>query len=200
MQPVVWGDWIIWSDLQTTGLSIKGFNLFTQENLIIAEGPGSRISPAIWEHRVVWSDSRNANPDIYLFDLNTRLETRITANSFADSSPSIYGDLIAWTGFQSGPNDRDVYLYDLSQNLLRQLTTASSRQESPQVSDGFIVWEDDSINGGGVFVYDLETEQGVPLLDDGMTLQIYPAIWGNRIVWADFRNGNFDIYLKFAGQ
>ncbi|MFZ2498475.1 PGF-pre-PGF domain-containing protein [Methanosarcina sp.] len=97
-----------------------------------------------------------------------------------------------------------------------QINTNEAAQESPDIYGNRIVWMDNR-NGGGsdeygqpngnwdIYMYDLSTSNENKITINEST-QMEPAIYGNRIVWADNRNGgsrdeygqpngNWDIYM-----
>ncbi len=78
------------------------------------------------------------------------------------------------------------------------VTRGAPYYETPAISGNRIVWVSwppkvHSIPQ--VELYDLRTHVAQPL-SPTRAAQISPAIWGDRVVWTDFRNGNWDIYLR----
>jgi beta propeller repeat protein len=130
-------------------------------------------APAIYEDRVVWENipggtpfSGDENHDIYMYNLSTSTETRITTNSSNQGDPAIYGDRIVWTDKRNVvtlEDMSDIYMYDLSTSTETRITTAK---------------EDQMAEGTETRITTNEGEQE------------YPAIYGDRIVWRDWRNGN----------
>ena len=60
------------------------------------------------------------------------------------------------------------------------------------------MWQD-SRNGDGhnptdIYMYDLSTSREIQITDDDSD-QYSPDIYGDRIVWADWRNRGWDIYM-----
>jgi beta propeller repeat protein len=84
-----------------------------------------------------------------------------------------------------------------------QITTNTSNQLNPDIYGERIVWQDGR-NGSGeywdptgnldIYMYDTlaSTETRITTNE---SLQINPAVYGDKIVWQDDRNGNWDIYM-----
>ena len=142
-------------------------------------------------------------------------ETQITKSEEHPGTYAIYGDRIVWTDWRNGwYNNYDIYMYDLSTYKETQITTSKSNQMEPAIYGDRIVWMDDR-NGGGreygqyvgnwdIYMYDLSTHKETQITTNESN-QMEPAIYGDRIVWTDGRNGggwenvrltgNWDIYL-----
>jgi beta propeller repeat protein len=162
--------------------------------------------------------------DLYMYDLSTSTEARITTSkSVAWSTPSIYGDRIVWCDERNG--NGDIYMFTLDSDEVppqvdnetdvgngtdnetegaeTQITTNNSNQLNPDIYGERIVWQDGR-NGSGeywnptgnwdIYMYDTfaSTETRITTNE---SLQINPAIYGDKIVWQDDRNGNSDIYM-----
>jgi beta propeller repeat protein len=84
-----------------------------------------------------------------------------------------------------------------------RITTNESAQLDPAIYENMIVWTD-ARNGifdeyGNrknldIYMYDLSTSKETQITTNESN-QSMPAIYGNRIVWQDDRNGNWDIYM-----
>ena len=85
-----------------------------------------------------------------------------------------------------------------------QITTDKQAQ-CPDIYGNRIVWQDtrDGDRNYDIYMYDLSTNQEVQITNNTKPEifierphgSIEPAIYGNTIVWQDYRNGNFDIYM-----
>ena len=111
-----------------------------------------------------------------MYNISTSTETKITTNESSQplpyqSLPAIYGDRIVWGDERNG--NLDIYMF----------TLASA--EVPPLDDN----ETDEGNGTGN-----ETEGTETQITTNESEQFSPAIYEDRIVWTDWRNG--DLYLN----
>jgi beta propeller repeat protein len=137
------------------------------------------------------STAQNISPTI--------VETRITLNGSA-VSPAINGDRLVYQDYQNGIH---IYMYNLSTSKKTQITTNESIQWSPAIYGDRIVWTDERDGHEEIYMYNLSTSKetritNTPLKNNQSPYQlgkIYPAIYEDRIVWFDFRDGNRAIYM-----
>ena len=161
--------------------------------------------PDIYGDRIVWQDSRNGylDDDIYMYDLSTSKETRITSSGSV-YHPNIYGDRIVWYDVRNV--NWDIYMYDLSTSQETQITTDRSYQKNADIYGDKIVWTDDrdEYRNLDIYMYDLSTSKETQITDTNVFYHINefygkrtPAIYGDRIVWADGHNvyEKSDIYM-----
>jgi beta propeller repeat protein len=137
-------------------------------------------------------------------------EFQITADSSFQQCPAIYGNIVVWGDDRNG--NWDIYEYDLSTENKFQITKDISDQEFPAIYGTIVVWEDYRKGNVDIFGCDLLTgkEGSYDTLDDiyGFNLKAseefrvttndndaeLPAIYGDIVVWMDFKGGNSDIY------
>jgi beta propeller repeat protein len=177
---------------------LQNFSPTVKETQITSSGEA--VCPAIYNGRVVWKDYRNENWDIYMYDLSTQKETRITDHSSDQVQPAIYGDKIVWEDWRN--EGSDIYMYDLSTKKEIQITRNGSASY-PAIYKDRIVWQDtrneksdeneDYITHPDIYMYNLSTKMEAQITSSRSTG--YPAIYGDRIVWNDHRNGMYDIYM-----
>jgi beta propeller repeat protein len=145
-----------------------------------------------------------------MYDLSTPEQTQISGSQAA-MSPAIYGDTIVWMDSRnSGKWDYldsvvnwNIYMYNISTSKETRLFSNKSMKMFPAIYKDKIVWMDSRNGGSGnywnltgnwdIYMYDLSTHKGTQITNNG-SMQLYPAIYENRIVWLDARNGNWDIY------
>ncbi len=162
--------------------------------------------------------------DIYMYDISTESEIPIITDAVVQISPDISWDKIVWCNVPEYGTDQQwgIYMYDISTGENAQITTSPEMQCYPAISGNKIVWVDNR-NGNGnqnihdIYMYDLSVDtdgDGIPNYKDDDRPNPDPAetqittggkvqsdsidsidISGDRIVWADNRNGNPDIYM-----
>lgn len=111
--------------------------------------------------------------------------------------PAIYGDRIVWNDFRNGYQDTDIYMYNISTRQEAQITT-SGFVENPAIYGDRIVCEDDRNGNSDIYMYDLSSFKETQITANGSP-QYNPVIYGEKIVWNDFRiedvNTTSDIYV-----
>ena len=101
--------------------------------------------------------------------------------------PAIYGNIIVWQDKRNGIDD--IYMYNLCTKRETRITNTGSAS-SPNVYGDKIVW-DDSKNFN-TYMYDLSTHKETKISTNG---GLYPAIYGDRIVYQAIRTSAFNIFL-----
>jgi TolB protein len=113
---------------------------------------------------------------------------QVTTNTSNQMLPWISGDNIVYEDYRNG---RRVYLWNPA-NGERQVSMRDSGW--PVIFGDKIVYEVVAGNNNiDVYMYDLVSEKEWPICTNPAN-QFYPVISGDRIVWQDNRNGNWDIY------
>ncbi len=210
--PAIYEDRIVWTDLRNGNADIYMYNITSGEETQLTDNEYNQWYPAIHGDRVVWEDTRNGNADIYMYNITTGEEIQITSNESLQIDPVIYGDIIAWTDTRNmnitedesemGLQDLlqsnvDIYMYNLSSGEETQVTTNESWQEGPAIHGDRIVWtdmrnanltSDDWMQWNvDIYMYNLTSGEETQVTTDESN-QLLPAIYGDRIVWEDYRN------------
>jgi TolB protein len=182
-RPAIYEDRIVWQDKRNENWDIYLYDLSTQKETQITDESADQINPAINKERIVWQDKRNGNWDIYLYDLSAQKETQITTNKSDQIEPVIYGDRIVWQDERDG---REIFLHELStsrmlfnlfwnnQNLdLFSIVTGSDKSKVQKLIK--------SLTSREISITTYESDEYEP-----------PAIYGNKLVWADRRSASLD--------
>ncbi len=197
VNPKIWGDWIVWQEGDDWE-SDHGVFLYSipTGNVTRITSSSSAKSPVIWGDRVVWDEytTGDGNFDIFLYNITTGNITHVTTDPYAQLSPSIWGDRIIW--MDNRDISSQIYLYDLSSGNETRITSGDFYRQSPAIAGDYVVYVNDTV----ISLIDLSTmgEYAVSMDTTG-SIKYEPDIWGNRIVWSDMRNGDFDIYLFTLG-
>lgn len=202
----------MWSDIRNGKIDDDGriensdiylYNLSTNEETKVSYS-GSGFVPAIYGDRVVWTDTRNGlnNTDIYMYNISTHNETQVSHSENAWNS-AIYGNRIVWVDSRSGKSD--IYMYDLSTSKETRISYSGSAFNLPGIYGNNIVWNDfrnenmsDNVPIQGIvnydiYMYNLSTNKETQISHSQEAL--LPKIYGDRVVWMDYRNRNSDIYM-----
>jgi beta propeller repeat protein len=134
------------------------------------------------------------NFEIYLFNITSGNETQITTDPFAQTAPSIWEDHIVW--IDNRDISTQIYSYDLRSGEETRITEGDYYRESPVISGDIVGYVNDTI----VTCIDLATMAEGPVSSDiTRSPKYHPDIWGDRVIWSDMRNGDFDVFLYTIG-
>ncbi|MBW2981886.1 hypothetical protein KY343_03330 [Candidatus Woesearchaeota archaeon] len=193
--PKISGGKIVWVSKNTGIQDIYMYDISSGATTQITDEWAYQGNPYTDGNRIVWEDIRaGLQTDIYMYDISTGIETQITSTIKNEVKPSIDGNRIVW---EYSELPYEIYMYDISTGTTTQITATSDYYEQdPEISGDLIVYQKRSVDGQiwDVYMYDISTgtERAVT---SSASHEYECSIDGNKIVWMDDRNGNYDIYM-----
>lgn len=220
VDPAIYRDIIVWTDVRNETADIFMYNITSAEEMQLIDNESNQLYPDIYGNVVVWEDYRNGNADIYMYNISSGEEMQVTTNESLQVDPAIYGDIIVWTDTRDvnttieGENltlqdilqyNADIYMYNISSGEETQVTNNTSWQEGAVIYEDTIVWTDmrnanlTSDNwldwNVDVYMYNITTGEETQVTTNESN-QLLPAIYGDRIVWEDYRNFNETVNIN----
>ncbi len=181
----------VWSDMRNgSNFDIYYFGLDGVEvgDLRLVAVSGNQRVPKIWGTKVVWNDTRVSNrTDIYYEDILEGSEILVAENTL-QVSPDIWKNYITWA------TRNKLYLYNI-ETATTEIIPTTGTITWPRINEGKIT----AFNDGGIFVYDIETQQSEKLTFEGFT-PTKPYYSNGYIVFEhrpNLNSPNLDIYLIY---
>jgi beta propeller repeat protein len=204
----VYKNLIVWMDKRSGNFDIYLNDTRTGTETPLITTDTEQWEPQIWGSRIIWMDGYGS-PDgssgdfnYYTYDLSTRTPQSLTTEGNAWYG-GIHGDRCVWSQYRpsTGNYNEQIYLHDFLNGDTKRITPVGPFESAdhwyPKVNDNRVVWEDDRngrFSNYDIFLYNItsDTEEQVTTLT---SVQWNPVVWGNRIVYENYTDGNPQISL-----
>lgn len=199
--PVVSGDKVVWEDWRGNQ-NIFLYDMHKNTTGPIIDDDAFRITPDISGNKVVFRESNFGVPaHIQVYDLETGIKTQITSDQTSQpSQPAISGNRIVWKDGRNSSDD--IYFFDLDNPGAGeiQVTSSNQHQRFPDIFGDKIVFDEN----GKIFMYDIPSSNTTRISNPSCQLLFgcgatVPSIYGDRVVWSDWRDVTTDVWLYDIG-
>lgn len=137
------------------------------------------------------------NIDIYLYDVATGISSRVTTSTMIDNTPTIENKKLIWVRTVGGPSGSDLMFRDFSApNGSERILVDPGTPSEPDNYRNLAVFTSslNEVFGSELYLYDLQTNIST-MISAANAQAIGPQIYDDKVVWADWRSGDADIYM-----
>jgi beta propeller repeat protein len=113
-----------------------------------------------------------------------------------DFLPRIFGDQIVWLHDNSA--NCSVHFYNILDGSEQEIISESQAVNGifPNIYGSNVVWQASDGQNTSIHLYDLVTTLDYLVVSDPVSLPSSPDIYGDIVVWSEWRYGNSDIFMK----
>lgn len=206
--PKISGNRVVWADHRNGKWDIYNYNI---NNPGLGDYPlidysGDQEEPDLYGDSLAYIDKSGgtSSSNLYFYNIATgNFPLQITDDAMGQQfhpSVSQYG-----IAFQTGFGN--IFLYQFYTQEILDVCTEAGEQRNPVMDGRRIFWEDNRNGNWDIYMFYYFYYTGAmlhlewpltPILEHNMAVkpnQADPHIWGDNLVFADDRNGNWDIYM-----
>jgi len=154
----------------------------------------NQINPSVWGNWIVWEDQRNDDglsgfSDIYAYNIASGEERRLTPDGSYCYDPSVYADKAIWYMIDASDGSYHIVYYNFNTDSQQDLYSTLNTISSVSFSSGNAVWEEND-GQSDIMMFNISDSRLYSLTIDELTGadQQAPAVFGDIVVWEDYRN------------
>jgi len=209
-EPDIYEDLVVWEDWSRgETVDIWSFDFSTGRYRQISDARLNEAHPKVFGDYVVWSateiEANGLTPSIAVHNLvskTTRFARELATpgtwpagslhSGEAAVPPGLYGEVLVWENLNPD-GSYDIFYMNLGSGLVVQVTNDQGVQTLPDVFGNWIVYTAVTDLGGSnentdLWVYNVQTADKVPVAASPDWDEEQPTIYGNLLIYADYRD------------
>ncbi|MGQ9504528.1 MAG: GEVED domain-containing protein [Thermogutta sp.] len=192
LDPILSDDYVVWTAAAGGRQQIFRYDILAGGDPInIANNSFNNYLPKVSGRNVIWYAYDGFDNEIYLYSGGTT--RRITNNTLDDRFPQVDGSRVVWQQYDG--TDWEIALYDIPSETTTLLTNNSTDDTHPDISGTNVVFEHN--DGTDLEIYYINLNIGPTAqkaITDNTAHDELPHVYGNRLVWHSFVNGNWEVF------
>ena len=190
-EPAISGDLVVYARNHENNLDVMYYDLAAGRESQVTTDLTPEELPDVSDRRIVYNDL--SARDIWVYEIDTGTRTNITASQGPTSSnPVISHSLVVWEDLRDG--NSEIYAQDLAGGAPRRVTANTISDNAAAVSNGVIVWQQCAVGLCEIMTYDWASGTTRQITNTPADDERRPDIWGRRVVYDGYRQGDRDIY------
>jgi beta propeller repeat protein len=206
--PDIYMDRVVWTDFRGYNMDIYYCDLGTGQQMRITTNASVQMGPRIFGDIIAWTDYRNGeypelwgdiimpkqiDADVFYYNLSVGREIQVTRTGSNQTLADVWGSCIYY--YENGDNSTSLYYYDVETGSTHPVNCSGKRIEDVAVHQNRLVYGE--VRGPpdagplytvneDIFLYDLASGEDRRITTNPES-QTKPDIFGNYIVWSDWR-------------
>jgi TolB protein len=192
--PAIGQGLVAWEDTRNGNREIYAMNLTSGEQRRVTTSTDFNAYPDVSNGIIVWVRANSTQAHIYDYDWASNTTRQITNAPAIDENPDVYGKIVVYEHYNTAYTNCDIYMFNLTSGVERPLPFNGWEVRNPRISGDFVSFENISQGVSHVMLWNIVTNK-VYQISHGSSSQFLNDIDGNRIVYTDDRDGQFDVYM-----
>ena len=110
--------------------------------------------------------------------------------------PRIFRDYIVWFDDSGSMNRIHVYNITDGSDLVIPMEISADSSVLPNIHQDIVVWQGYDGPNASIYAYDIIKGENFPIVSDQFSSPSFPDIFGDYVVWSEWRYVSSDIFIK----
>ena len=189
--PAISGDIVAYLERINGRWQIFYYDLSTSIETQVTFDDVDHDPPNVGGGYIVFVEANGGLTNVFLYNLADRVTTQLT-NDGHSGTPIINEGRLLYGDYDENGNDA-LYLRDLSNGKTIRVAQGRLRHMGYCLSGDLIVYMGNDGSTSDIYAYNISTATEIRISTSGTAVN--PAVYENKIVWQDYRDGQEEIYM-----